>query len=52
MPGGGSFGDDPGSVDLFGLAPFSNPFLEFTQPHAPPEVQSVGVTNFSFEDER
>jgi len=34
-------------VDLFGSAPFSNPFLEFV----PPE-EAVGVANLSFEDER
>ncbi len=38
-------GVDGGGVDLFGLAPFSNPFLEFSQPEE-------GVTNLSFEDER
>jgi len=52
MSGDGVFEDDPGSVDLFGLAPFSNPFLEFSQPHQP-EVQQVGgVANLCFEDER
>jgi AP2-associated kinase len=34
-------------VDLFGSAPFSNPFLDFAQP-----TQPEGVTNLSFEDER
>jgi len=37
----------PMGVDLFGAAPFSNPFLDFSPP-----VPQEGVTNLSFEDER